>query len=187
VSHRAVARSSFSSPARPAHARQRADARSAAPDRDAQLGGRDDAPTVAWSGVEDMAGQPQRRPKGERPVRAVTPTRVAEDLSGLAGMWVAVKDGRVIQAGRTPWISWLETGGAGMFSNGANSTHRTGQSNLQAAPVSSSPWVSHQALVIAIEPVAQQAGSTAEAVATQRRSGRLGRRDAAESPAPPAA
>jgi hypothetical protein len=53
-----------------------------------------------------MAAQPQRRPQGEpqgeRPVRVFTPTRVAEDLSGLAGMWVAVKDGRVIEAGRTP-------------------------------------------------------------------------------------
>jgi hypothetical protein len=49
-----------------------------------------------------MATQPQPRKEREPEVRALTPVRVAEDLSGLAGMWVAIKDGEVVEVGRTP-------------------------------------------------------------------------------------
>jgi hypothetical protein len=37
-----------------------------------------------------------------RPIRVMKPIRIADDLQGLAGMWVAVKDGKVVEAGRTP-------------------------------------------------------------------------------------
>jgi hypothetical protein len=49
-----------------------------------------------------MAAQPQPHEQGDRSVRALTPVRVAEGLEDLAGMWVAVKDGKVIDAGKTP-------------------------------------------------------------------------------------
>jgi hypothetical protein len=49
-----------------------------------------------------MAAQPQQRPQDERSVHAFTPTRLAEDLHEFAGMWVAIKDGEVVEAGRTP-------------------------------------------------------------------------------------
>jgi hypothetical protein len=45
---------------------------------------------------------PKRQPRNKRRVRVLEPTRIADDLEGFAGTWVAVKDGKVIEAGRTP-------------------------------------------------------------------------------------
>jgi hypothetical protein len=49
-----------------------------------------------------MATRSQPGGEPHRPVRVLEPVRVAEDLAALAGMWVAIKDGQVIEAGRTP-------------------------------------------------------------------------------------
>jgi hypothetical protein len=38
----------------------------------------------------------------ERSIRVMKPIRIADDLEGLAGQWVAVKDGKVVEAGSTP-------------------------------------------------------------------------------------
>ena len=41
-------------------------------------------------------------PEGNPPIRVMEPLRVADDLEGLAGQWIAVKDGKVVAAGPTP-------------------------------------------------------------------------------------
>jgi hypothetical protein len=40
--------------------------------------------------------------QGSPSIRAMKPARVADDLEGLAGQWVAVKGGKVVAAGPTP-------------------------------------------------------------------------------------
>jgi hypothetical protein len=45
---------------------------------------------------------PKQEPRNKRQVRVLEPTRIADDLEGFAGTWVAVKAGKVIEAGRTP-------------------------------------------------------------------------------------
>ena len=46
---------------------------------------------------------PRRRPlRRNRSIRVMKPIRIADDLAGLAGQWVAVKDGRVVESGNTP-------------------------------------------------------------------------------------
>ncbi len=45
---------------------------------------------------------PNQPPRKARQARVFEPRRIADDLDGFAGMWVAVKDGRVVEAGRTP-------------------------------------------------------------------------------------
>ena len=46
-----------------------------------------------------MVTPPRRR---SRSIRVMEPIRIADDLEGLAGQWVAVKDGKVVAAGNTP-------------------------------------------------------------------------------------
>ena len=41
-------------------------------------------------------------PQGNPSIRAMKPARIADDLEGLAGQWVGVKDGKVVAAGPTP-------------------------------------------------------------------------------------
>jgi Family of unknown function (DUF5678) len=45
---------------------------------------------------------PKQRPRNAHKVRVLEPRRIADDLEEFAGMWVAVKDGHVVEAGRTP-------------------------------------------------------------------------------------
>jgi Family of unknown function (DUF5678) len=45
---------------------------------------------------------PKQSPRKARKVRVLEPRRIAEDLEDFAGRWVAVKDGHVVEAGRTP-------------------------------------------------------------------------------------
>jgi hypothetical protein len=40
-------------------------------------------------------------PQGNPSIRAMKPVRIADDLEGLAGQWVAVKNGKVVAAGPT--------------------------------------------------------------------------------------
>jgi hypothetical protein len=48
-------------------------------------------------------GPPLRRlMRRNRSIRVMKPVRIADDLEGLAGKWVAVKDGKVVEAGNTP-------------------------------------------------------------------------------------